>query len=146
MKKYKTSTRENYYDKVIDLYVNKKMGCVKISRIIPVSRSTITVWIRNFVSEHPDKRVMRYSEIILSDASNDKGSVKNPAEVSNAKESAAEDSNSKPTDVKALQDEISRLKQELAHESMRADAYNKMIELAEERFKISIRKKSGVKQ
>ena len=51
-----------------------------------------------------------------------------------------------PDDVKALKAEISRLQKELAHESLRADAYNEMINIAEKRFNIPIRKKSGAKQ
>ena len=50
------------------------------------------------------------------------------------------------TDVKALQAEISRLKKELAHESLRADAFNELINVAEKQFNISIRKKAGAKQ
>ena len=49
-------------------------------------------------------------------------------------------------DVKALQAEIARLKKELAHESLRADAFNELINVAEKQFNISIRKKAGAKQ
>ncbi len=51
-----------------------------------------------------------------------------------------------PEDVKALQEEVLRLKKELRHEKMRADAYDMMIDLAEDAFKIPIRKKSGAEQ
>ena len=50
------------------------------------------------------------------------------------------------TDVKVLQAEIARLKKELAHESLRADAFNELINVAEKQFNISIRKKAGAKQ
>ena len=50
------------------------------------------------------------------------------------------------TDVKALQAEISRLKKELAHESLKSAAFNEMINVAEKQFNISIRKKAGTKQ
>ena len=45
------------------------------------------------------------------------------------------------TDIKTLQAEIARLKKELAYESLRADAYNELINVAEKQFNISIRKK-----
>ena len=51
-----------------------------------------------------------------------------------------------PEDVKALQEEVLRLKKELKQEKMRADAYDMMIDLAEDAFKIPIRKKSGAEQ
>lgn len=44
------------------------------------------------------------------------------------------------TDVKALQAEIARLKKELAHESLCADAFNESINVAEKQFNIFIRK------
>ena len=51
-----------------------------------------------------------------------------------------------PEDIQVLQAEIARLKKELRHEKMRADAYDMMIDLAEDAFKIPIRKKSGAEQ
>jgi hypothetical protein len=49
-------------------------------------------------------------------------------------------------DVKALQSEVVRLQAELKHEQMRAAAYDEMINVAESKFKISIRKKVGAKR
>ena len=60
--------------------------------------------------------------------------------------SHGEASDTVPDEVKALKAEISRLKRELADESLRADAYNEMINVAEKRFNIPIRKKAGAKQ
>ena len=48
--------------------------------------------------------------------------------------------------VAALQAEIKRLKKDLAYEKMRSDAYDTMIDVAEEMFNIPIRKKAGTKQ
>ncbi|MFQ7112393.1 hypothetical protein [Hallella bergensis] len=50
------------------------------------------------------------------------------------------------SEVKALQAEIRRPKKELAHESLRADAFNELINVAEKQFNISIRKKVDDKQ
>ncbi|MFQ7114425.1 MAG: transposase, partial [Hallella bergensis] len=52
----------------------------------------------------------------------------------------------KDSEVKALQAEIRRLKKELAHESLRADAFNELINVIEKQFNISIQKKAGAKQ
>lgn len=48
--------------------------------------------------------------------------------------------------VAALQLEIKRLKKDLAYEKMRSNAYDTMIDVAEEMFNIPIRKKAGTKQ
>ena len=49
-------------------------------------------------------------------------------------------------DVESLKAEISRLKRELDDAVLRADAYNEMINVAEERFSIPTRKKAGARQ
>jgi hypothetical protein len=49
-------------------------------------------------------------------------------------------------DIKFLELEVARLQSALKHEKLRADAYDEMIEVAETRFKIAIRKKVGAKR
>jgi hypothetical protein len=51
-----------------------------------------------------------------------------------------------PAEVQALKQEIKRLKTCLAHERMRADAYDTMIDLAEATYQIKVRKNSATKQ
>lgn len=125
MWKYNSKKRNKYYDEVIRLYTQEGMGCIKISRIIPVGDSTISRWISNFASENQSHVVMKHKTSI------------NPETPAAGVESS---------DVKALQKEIARLKKELAHESLRADAFNELINVAEKQFNISIRKKAGAKQ
>jgi hypothetical protein len=50
------------------------------------------------------------------------------------------------TDITALQMEVSRLQAQLKHERLRADAYDEMINVAETKFNIVIRKKVGAKR
>ena len=57
-----------------------------------------------------------------------------------------EKSVSQGDDVKALQAEIKRLQQQLELAEIRAEVYDKMIDIAEATFHIPIRKKSGTKQ
>lgn len=57
----------------------------------------------------------------------------------------------RPTDsqadeIKALREEILELKKKLHHETMRADFYDTMVDVAEEMFNIEIRKKAGTGQ
>ena len=47
--------------------------------------------------------------------------------------------------AKELEAELERLKLELEYEKLKSEAYDRMIDIAEEEFKIPIRKKSGAK-
>ena len=49
-------------------------------------------------------------------------------------------------DVQVLRARIDELEKQLRYEKMRAEAYNTMIDLAEDAFKVPIRKKSGAKR
>lgn len=125
MWKYNCEKRNRYYDEVIRLYTQEGMGRRKISQIIPVGETTISRWIRNFAAEKQIQVVMKRKSLIHQGTP-----------------SAGVES----SDVKGLQAEIARLKKELAHESLRADAFNELINVAEKQFNISIRKKAGAKQ
>lgn len=48
-------------------------------------------------------------------------------------------------DYDRLRAEVTRLRKELRHEKMRAEALDTMIDVAEEMFGIPVRKKSGTK-
>ena len=124
-----SSLRDQYYDKVIDLYFRHHMSYRRIADIIPVSRSGIAKWIRNFAVENPEVPIMR------------KRTVKHN-NISVEPETRQE----LPDDVKALQAELARVKEELRKEKLRADAYDTMIDIAEDIFKVPIRKKAGAKR
>lgn len=125
MWKYHTKKRELYYDRVIKLYQEEGLSYERISKIIPVSSDTVSNWIRTFVAE--SRSSPRMAKTI------------HPQEVSPV-------SGSESADIKVLQSEIARLKRQLAHETLRADAYDELINVAEKQFNISIRKKAGTKQ
>ena len=125
MWKYNSKKRDKYYNEVIRLYTEEKLGCVKISRIIPVGASTISRWISTFAAENQSfTRMSKTTPSHQTPTSPDK----------------------ECGDVKTLQAEIVRLKKQLAHESLRADAFDELINVAEKQFNISIRKKAGTKQ
>lgn len=125
MWKYHTKKRDLYYDRVIRLYQEEGLNYERISKIIPVSSDTVSNWIRTFVGENQSSARMAKT---------------------NHPQSASPASSSESADVKALQAEIARLKKQLAHETLRADAYDELINVAEKQFNISIRKKAGAKQ
>ena len=59
--------------------------------------------------------------------------------ISKSSDSVSQES-TETSDVEALKKEIARLKKELDHESLRARAFDTMIDLAEKQFNIPIRK------
>ena len=130
MEKYQTEKKCLYYDKVVFLYRDKHMGARRISKIIPVGTTTISNWIRIFVSENPEMRSLNMKHLVPPS----KESIEEPNQPP------------LPLDVKLLQREVARLNKALRDASMRADLYDEMIEMAEKRFNISIRKKAGTKQ
>ena len=126
---YQTSLRDQYYEKAVDLYYREGLSVRRIAKIIPASKTTVMRWIANFAKDNPHKApIMK------------KRSIKPEHQVEQ------ELLTDLPEDVKALQEEVLRLKKELKQEKMRADAYDMMIDLAEDAFKIPIRKKSGAEQ
>lgn len=131
MVKYQTEKQRLYYDKVIALYRDKHMGRHRIEKIIPVSNYTISEWIRNFVAENPSYKSERMKQ----------------AEERRKKKAVLESVDSPvPSDLQSLKAEVSRLRKALREESMRAELYNEIINVAEEQFKIPVRKKAGTKQ
>ena len=131
MVKYQTEKQRLYYDKVISLYRDKHMGRTRIEKIIPVSSWTISEWIRNFVAENPSYKSLRMKQ----------------AEERRKKKAVLESVDSPvPSDMDSLKAEVARLRKALKDESIRADLYNEIINVAEEQFKIPIRKKAGTKQ
>lgn len=126
---YRTSLRDQYYEQAVNLFYKEGLSYRNIAQIIPVGKSTIAKWIANFAKDSPQETpIMK------------RRSIKPEHQVEQ------EPRTDLPEDVKALQAEVLRLKKELKQEKMRADAYDMMIDLAEDAFKIPIRKKSGAEQ
>lgn len=96
----------------------EKKGSSQIAKEYGIGKTTVERILRNFA------------------ASNDKSALlmKNRHTDSQAEE------------IKALREEILELKKKLYHETMRADFYDTMVDVAEEMFNIEIRKKAGTGQ
>ena len=109
--------RQAIREEVLRMYAETDMSYVEIAEVNGVQLRTVEYIIRNFASELPETPVMR----------------------KNKKDASAED-------YDALRAEITRLKKELRHEKMRAEALDTMIDVAEEMFNIPVRKKAGTKQ
>lgn len=128
---YRTNKQEQYFDIAMDLYFNKGVDATQITRQIPVCRSMLYRWITKFAVENGLKEPTDMS--------------KNTAK--GQPESTLPEGHSGSTDdVQVLRARIDELEKQLRYEKMRAEAYNTMIDLAEDAVKVPIRKKSGAKR
>ena len=116
---YHTKRRDQYYDKVISIYQETGYGRKRIAKMVPVGEKTIARWIANFVTEN--------------------GTVTPQTVMPSNQENHNEE-------LEALQKEVADLKKQLKYQEMRADAYDTMIDIAEKKLNIPIRKKAGAKQ
>lgn len=115
--------QDHYLSQAISL---RKRGYTieQISEELLVSKSAIHRWIVKFAPE--------YSKIPIHRMARKHNQT--PVTVN-------EDS-----EIKALQARIKKLERELEDAQIRAEVYDKMIDIAEATFRIPIRKKSGTKQ
>ena len=128
---YQTKKRDLYYDRVIDLYLQTGYGRKRLSKLIPEGgQKTIMRWIANFVAENPQVASMKRAKPTRE------APVPKP-------EVSVEDL---PTDVQELQAELKRLRAQLTKAEIKAEAYDELINVAEAKFNIPIRKKAGAKQ
>lgn len=109
--------RLQYHDEAIRLYYEEQLGGVSIGKKLGIPSSTIYEWISNFAASNPE---------IHAQMKKDTGPT--------------------PEDYAKLQAEVARLQKALKDANMRAEFYDTMIDVAEEMFKIPIRKKAGPKQ
>lgn len=130
MPKLKTEKQKLYYNKVLKLHEEKGYSAQLISKLVPVAKQTVYNWLRIAQEEKENQEAEAMAK-------------KQAAETASEEATPAR---SVEEEVKALRAENAKLKKSLAWESMRADAFDEMINIAESRFKISIRKKSGAKQ
>ena len=116
-----------YFDEVIRLH-EKGYGKVKISHILPLSPVTIMKWIHIFVVENKGNIV----QMKKNKSKSHKVTIASSPQV-------VEDSRSEINRLRlALKNETQRANRE----SLRSDAYNELINVAESKFSIKIRKKN----
>ena len=112
--------RDLYYDRVIEIYKQTGYGRRKLSQLFPeVHSATIHNWISNFAEEN--------------------GKV-SPSTIMEPKKTESNE------ELEALKARIADLEEQLRLEKMRGRLNDKIIEIAEKKYNIQIRKKAGAKQ
>lgn len=142
----RNNLQEIYFDRVIHLYFEENLGYTQISHLVPIGRTTILEWVHRYLDsgldeviemktkkkkrqeEHPRYRRYYYSEEV-PDQSSDNLSVE-----------ALE------TLVADLKKRNQELEDQLLKETTWSEALDELINVAEENFRIPIRKKAGTKR
>lgn len=122
--------RDLYYEKAMKLYFEEGMPGPHICRVLPISRTILYKWIAIFVEENPQV-----------------ASMKRVKESGNAQKPSSEvQEDELPKDIMELQSELKKLRAQLNRAEIKAEAYDELINVAEAKFNIQIRKKAGAKQ
>ena len=120
-----------YYEDVNHLYYEKKLSIRHILRVIPVSKNTISRWIRTFAIENNlnDECLMRKRQLNAS-----RPKVLEPMDVSDLRKQLTEMRMELRNKEKEIGEHDKVLKEkdiELHRQRMRADFYDEMINVAE---------------
>lgn len=113
-----TQKQLKYFDEVMRLHYEKNYSAGAISKIIPVEEHTISRWISIFAEKFKELTMQKEQET-------QKYTNMSGAEVA---------------------DKIAELEEKLRLAELKATAYDRMIDIAEAKFNIPIRKKVGTKQ
>ena len=115
-----TQKQQKYYDQVVELHQKTGMTAVRIAKLglFPVDRVTIARWIAKFASDPSNRDPQAMVKSIKS----------------------------KADELDALKAKVADLEEQLRVEKLRNRLNEKIIDIAEERWHIEIRKKAGTKQ
>ena len=119
--------RELYHDRAIELR-SSGLSYHRISKIIPVPLETLRQWCIKFAASNKSTQELPMDKKVQVD------------------EQTSKQEKSLPEDVQALQAELKRLRAELLNAQIKSEAYDELINVAEAKFGIQIRKKAGAKQ
>ena len=127
MSENRTLKKEMYYDEAIRLHFELGYGEDRVAEILPIGHTTAWRWFRKFAAENKGKTTAM-------------ARTKKEKKTTKASDEEAKD------DIRALKAELSAMKAKLKMAELRADLYDEMINVAEKKFKVEIRKKAGAKR
>ena len=119
-----TEKQRKYFAEVIRLHYEEGYGEDRIARILPIGHSTVSRWIAIFAKEKGKVAMVEKSH----------------------KTQGINTMRNDDDEVRKLQKRIMELEEQLLKAEIKAEAYDEMINVAEAKFKIPIRKKAGAKQ
>ena len=119
-----TEKQRKYFSEVIRLHYEEGYGEDRIAKIIPIGHSTASRWIAIFAKEKGKTTMVRKTH----------------------KVQAASNERPQATEIRELQKRVKELEKQLLEAEIKAEAYDELINVAEAKFRIPIRKKAGAKQ
>ena len=119
-----TEKQLKYFDEVIRLHYEEGYCEDRISQLLPIGHTTASRWIAIFAKE--------------------KGKISGANDMRKPQETAS--SSQEKDEIAKLQARVKELEAQLLHAEIKAEAYDEMINVAEAKFRIPIRKKAGAKQ
>ena len=119
-----TEKQLKYFDEVIRLHYEEGYGEDRISQLLPIGHTTVSRWIAIFAKE--------------------KGKISGTNDMRKPQKNTS--SQVTNDDVAKLQERVKELEAQLLRAEIKAEAYDEMINVAEAKFRIPIRKKAGAKQ
>lgn len=119
-----TAKQLKYFDEVIRLHYEEGYGKDRISQLLPIGHTTASRWIAIFAKE--------------------KGKISGANDMRKPQETAS--SSQEKDEIAKLQARVKELEAQLLRAEIKAEAYDEMINVAEAKFRIPIRKKAGAKQ
>lgn len=119
-----TEKQRKYFHEVIRLHYEEGYGEDRIEKILPIGHTTVSRWIAIFVKEN--------------------GKISGQSEMQKPQEQLPVENNT--DEVQALKQRVKELEAQLLRAEIKAEFYDEMINVAEAKFRIPIRKKAGAKQ
>lgn len=162
LKNGRGSKKAQYFDEVIRLYYEEGLSGLEISKILPVHNSNIYHWLDEYdLRQRGKKSAARESAIGMEgDEKKTKRVTGVTAPETNPQEMTVTDSENQTTgstgtfsEVEVLKKRIATLEKELRDKTkalreteIKADLYNEIINVAEKKYNVPIRKKAGTKR
>ena len=150
--------KAQYFDEVVRLYFEEGLSGVEISRIIPIHNSNVYRWLDEYEMRQNRIEASMKKHERVSDKKNPVRLTGIPAPETRAKQERALEREDSPergesVEVLRLQDRIRDLEKQLRDKDkalretrLKADLYNEIINVAEKRYNVPIRKKAGAKR
>ena len=127
-----------HFDRVIHLYFEENLGYTQISHLVPIGRTTILEWVHRYLDSGLD-------EVIEMKAKKKKRQEEHRGYRSYNYSDVASGGASEKRSVD-LERRVKELEEQLFRQTVLAEALNELINVAEENFRIQIRKKAGTKR
>lgn len=127
-----------YFDRVIHLYFEENLGYTQISHLVPIGRTTILEWVQRYLDSGLD-------EVIEMKAKKKKRQEEFRGYRRYNYSDVASGGASEKSSVD-LERRVQELEEQLFRQTVLAEALNELINVAEENFRIQIRKKAGTKR